>query len=99
MFFFADGCATPWIHPRKNVVCYFEGKRPISTLNVCLCTHLIYTDIGLNSYGQLDISNGKTQAVDCLFPHLVLYMYVRIYYAQNALNMLEKTIAYFEAFC
>jgi len=56
--FSEDGCATPWIHPRKNVVCYFEGKRPISTLNVCLCTHLIYTDIGLNSYGQVDISNG-----------------------------------------
>ena len=75
-FFFADGCATPWIHPRKNVVCYFEGKRPISSLNVCLCTHLIYTDIGLNSYGQLDISNGKTHsAVDCLFPHLVYYTY------------------------
>ena len=44
-----------------------------------MCTHLIYTDIGLNSYGQVDISNGKTQAVDCLFPHLVLYMYVCTY--------------------
>ena len=59
LFSVSDGCAAPWIHPRKNVVCYFEGKRSIASMNVCLCTHLIYTDIGLNSNGQLDISNGK----------------------------------------
>lgn len=51
-----DGCSK-WLHPRKHVVCYFEGKRSVSSLNACLCTHLIYTNVGLNSEAKLDISS------------------------------------------
>ena len=52
-----DGCSQ-WLHPRKNVVCYFEGKRSVASLNPCLCTHLIYTNVGLNAEAQLDITSG-----------------------------------------
>jgi len=51
-----DGCSQ-WLHPRKHVVCYFEGKRSVTSLNACLCTHLIYTNVGLNPEAKLDITN------------------------------------------
>ncbi len=41
--------------PRKEVVCFYEGKRPLQDLTPCLCTHLVYTDVGLNDHSQLDI--------------------------------------------
>ena len=56
---FPDGCSQ-WLHPRKHVVCYFEGKRSVTSLNACLYTHLIYTNVGLNPEAKLDITNGKS---------------------------------------
>jgi len=50
-----EGCPSIG-QPRKHVVCYYDGKRPVSSLNICLCTHLIYTSIGINDYGQLHLS-------------------------------------------
>ena len=62
LFCFPDGCSQ-WLHPRKHVVCYFEGKRSVTSLNACLCTHLIYTNVGLNPEAKLDITNGKSSKV------------------------------------
>ena len=62
LFCFPDGCSQ-WLHPRKHVVCYFEGKRSVTSLNACLCTHLIYTNVGLNPEAKLDITNGKLSKV------------------------------------
>ena len=53
-----EGCPSIG-QPRKHVVCYYDGKRPVSSLNICLCTHLIYTSIGINEYGQLHLSESK----------------------------------------
>jgi len=50
-----EGCPSIG-QPRKHVVCYYDGKRPVSSLNICLCTHLIYTSIGINEYGKLHLS-------------------------------------------
>ena len=47
--------------PRKEVVCYYEGKRAISTLDSCFCTHLIYTNIGVDDYSQVELTKGKTE--------------------------------------
>ena len=46
-------------HPRKDVVCYYDGKRPVSSLYVCLCTHIIYTSVGLNEIAKLHLSDSK----------------------------------------
>jgi GH18 family chitinase len=58
------GC--PSIQPRKHVVCYYDGKRPVSSLNVCLCTHLIYTSIGLDEFGRLDLSKDVISDISAL---------------------------------
>eukprot|EP00094_Tigriopus_californicus_P001400 TCALIF_01355-PA protein Name:"Similar to Cht2 Probable chitinase 2 (Drosophila melanogaster)" AED:0.02 eAED:0.02 QI:312/1/0.6/1/0.25/0.4/5/0/215 len=44
--------------PRKEVVCYFEGKRPVSSLDPCFCTHVIYTNIGLDEYSRVEVTQG-----------------------------------------
>lgn len=52
-----DGGCPSVGHPRKHVVCYYDGKRPVSSLNVCLCTHIIYTSIGIDEFGKLHLSD------------------------------------------
>ena len=49
--------------PRKEVVCYFQGKRAASTVDACLCTHIVYTDVGLDSESRLSIADGKTEII------------------------------------
>lgn len=63
--FSQDGCSQ-WLHPRKHVVCYFEGKRSVASLNACLCTHLIYTNVGLNADAKLDITNDIESDLEAL---------------------------------
>ena len=46
--------------PRKEVVCYFQGKRAASTVDACLCTHIVYTDVGLDHESRISIADGKT---------------------------------------
>ena len=58
LFISDEGCPSIG-QPRKHVVCYYDGKRPVSSLNICLCTHLIYTSIGINDYGELHLSESK----------------------------------------
>ena len=56
---FSDDVCPSIGHPRKHVVCYYDGKRPVSSLNVCLCTHIIYTSVGLNEFAKLHLSDSK----------------------------------------
>ena len=35
----------------------------MTSVNACLCTHLIYTNVGLNPEAKLDITNGKSSKV------------------------------------
>ena len=59
IFIFSDDVCPSIGHPRKHVVCYYDGKRPVSSLNVCLCTHIIYTSVGLNEFAKLHLSDSK----------------------------------------
>ena len=60
MFFacILDGGCPSVGQPRQHIICYYDGKRPVSSLNVCLCTHLIYTSVGIDEYGKLHLSEG-----------------------------------------
>ena len=49
--------------PRKEVVCYFQGKRAASTVDACLCTHIVYTDVGLDRESRLSVADGKTEII------------------------------------
>jgi len=51
-----DGGCPSVGQPRQHIICYYDGKRPVSSLNVCLCTHLIYTSVGIDEYGKLHLS-------------------------------------------
>ena len=53
-----DGGCPSVGQPRQHIICYYDGKRPVSSLNVCLCTHLIYTSVGIDEYGKLHLSEG-----------------------------------------
>ena len=54
----SDGGCPSVGQPRQHIICYYDGKRPVSSLNVCLCTHLIYTSVGIDEYGKLHLSEG-----------------------------------------
>ena len=59
LFCFSAACPSSWGSPRKDIVCYFSGMRSSSTLDACLCTHLVYNSVGLNQEGNIEMSKGK----------------------------------------
>jgi hypothetical protein len=61
-----SACGSAVGTPRKEVVCYYEGKRAVSTVDACLCTHIIYTDIGMDQDSKLDIGEGAVSDLSYL---------------------------------
>lgn len=52
-------CPANWDSPRKDIVCYYSGQRSATTLDACLCTHLIYNNIGINENNHIVLNNGE----------------------------------------
>ncbi len=45
--------------PRKEVVCFYEGRRPTADLDPCLCTHLVCTDVGVDEDSRVHVEQGR----------------------------------------
>ena len=72
-FCISDGGCPSVGQPRQHIICYYDGKRPVSSLNVCLCTHLIYTSVGIDEYGKLHLSEGMLNYIHLNLAALKLY--------------------------
>lgn len=74
-FIFSGSKCPPQESISRHVICYYEGRTSLNNLNVCNCTHIIFTDITriADNY-TLDIFEGKT----CF--HLYIYI---LYFKQS----------------
>lgn len=40
--------------PQKNIICYWQAILPASEIDPHICTHIIYSFIGVNASGDLN---------------------------------------------
>ena len=52
-------CPSDLGHPRTEVMCYYEGRRPVSDIDPCYCTHLVYANVGIDEDSKIDVTNGE----------------------------------------